>query len=394
MAARAGMMRRQLCTAAAAMGAGRQNWFTPAAQWPSRSSLAIDPAKRSAWLQAWQQNILAAARARYCDSAMGEEIGWLISPVLEGFFHGYLATRDTRWIDRLVDWTDAWIRRGVVEPDGYAGWPKVGGAGADVDNLGSFYVDSLLGEALVLRPAVRAAAAILHDPALSRSHGDKAQSYLRLSRAMFDKWERRGAWRRTEGGMISVVLPFGIDPATGRWTDGFRDRENPHAGFSHPDNKANLVALWLLAMAGATGEDVYRDRAEAWFRVMKARLQPLTDGSYKIWNYWEPAGPWDFGAFGTPKHWIGVHPNAGYYEFDVRAMVLAYEHGIVFTAEDLGRLIRSAIATARTWPALAPYDSTIRARFERDLKPDGWQAVWLVPWYLGLEHLWSEHPAP
>jgi hypothetical protein len=47
------------------------------------------------------------------------------------------------------------------------------------------------------------------------------------------------------------------------------------------------------------------------------------------WNYWEPAGPWDYRADGrTTKHWVGVHPNGGYYEDDTQGIVDAYEHGL------------------------------------------------------------------
>jgi hypothetical protein len=355
---------------------------SPAAPGPA---FAIDPGKREAWQERWQQNILTEAHSRYCDTAMGEEIGWLISPLLQGFSYGYAATGDTRWIDLLDDWTDAWIRRGVAEPDGYVGWPKLGAAGTDVDNLNSFYADSLLGEAMVLRPVVLASAAVLQDPALAGRYGQKARGYLDLARRTFEKWDKRGAWRDAGDGTISVVLPFGIDARTGGWTDGERTRDDRHVGFSHPGNKANLVALWLLAMADATGDQVYRDRAAAWFRLMKARLRLQADGTYQIWNYWEPAGPWDYGAPGKPKHWVGVHPNAGYYDIDVEAMVAAYEHGLVFTAEDLGRLIATAHATGRPWPALAPYDAAIRARFEQALKPDGWAGLSLVPWYLAKQ---------
>jgi hypothetical protein len=54
------------------------------------------------------------------------------------------------------------------------------------------------------------------------------------------------------------------------------------------------------------------------------------DGTYVIWNYWEPAGAWDYKSDGLPKHWIGVHPNAAYYDIDVEGIVAAYKHGLVF----------------------------------------------------------------
>ena len=385
------MLRRHLLTGAAvaALALGRISGGPAAADTAVARSpaFAIDPGRRAAWLERWRRNILAESRSRYCDSAMGEEIGWLISPLLEGFYYGHVVTGDAGWIERLIDWTDAWLRRGVVEPDGYVGWPKVGAAGTDVDNLDNFYADSLLGEAMVLRPVVLAAAAILKDPALNGRYGQRAGDYLRLARRTAEKWDRRGAWRGAGDGMISVVLPYGIDPASGRWTAGERDSNDPRVGFSHPDNKANLVALWLLAMTDATGGPAYRDRAAAWFRLMKSRLHPQADGTYRVWNYWEPAGPWDYRALGIPKHWVGVHPKAGYYEIDVHAMVVGWRHGVVFTAGDIDRLIRTAIATARWWPPLAPYDATIRAHFEQTLNPDGWSGLSLVPWYLAQQQV-------
>ena len=81
------------------------------------------------WLTRWEANILGDARNRYCDKEMGEELGWLVSPFLNGFYYGYLATRNPKWVELLIDWTEACIRRSVQEPDGYIGWPKseVGG---------------------------------------------------------------------------------------------------------------------------------------------------------------------------------------------------------------------------------------------------------------------------
>ena len=73
------------------------------------------------WRGRWEKRILGDARNRYCDKAMGEDIGWLMRPFMDGFYCGYLATGDTRWVDTLVDWADSWIRRGVKGPDGYVG---------------------------------------------------------------------------------------------------------------------------------------------------------------------------------------------------------------------------------------------------------------------------------
>ena len=249
-----------------------------------------DP-KFNDWLSRWSKNITNDSRNRYCDKAMGEDIGWLMTPFMDGYFYGYMATKDTKWIDMLVDWTDSWVKRGVKEPDDYIGWPKPEAAGTKVDNLDSFNADSMLGEAMVLRPVVLMAGEILKDPALKEKYGDKAKSYIKLSEQIYEKWNERGGWRDTkDGGGISLVLPYGIDPKTDKWTEGYATRKGSDQGFSHPNNKANHVARWLLAMADVTGKPVYKERAEKWFRLMKSRMKLKADDTYEIWNYWQPAG--------------------------------------------------------------------------------------------------------
>ena len=357
----------------------------PAAVQQTAAPARMDEAKVKDWLARWDKGLVGDAGNRYCDKSLGEEVGWEMTPFMDGFYYGYMATHDTKWIDRLADWADSWIKRAVKEPDGVPGWPKAGAAGTDVDQLNQYNADSLLGEAMVLRPLVLMAAEIAKSPALQEKYGARFQGYLKLSGQIFDKWDARGAWRETKGGgAITVVLPFGIGP-DGKWTAGYETRNAPGQGFSHPDNKANLVARWLLAMSDATHKPVYKDRAEKWFKLMKSRMQLKADGTFDIWNYWQPAGPWDFKPDGQPKHWIGVHPNAGYYETDLWGMVDAYEHGLVFTKADLDHLVATGLTAKRYWEALAPYSREIQSKFEETTKPDSWGGHAAAAWYLMLQ---------
>jgi hypothetical protein len=228
------------------------------------------------------------------------------------------------------------------------------------------------------------------NPALKEKYSAKGESYLKLAEQTSEKWVKRGGWRETkDGGMISVTLPYGLAKDNAKWID-FDTRNDPGHGFSHPDNKANLVARWMLAMWDVTGKPEYRDRAEKWFRLQKSRLALKSDGTYEIWNYWQPAGPWDYKADGkTPKHWVGVHPNGGYYQVDTAGMVDAYEHGLVFTKADIDRLIDTAkntkVQVLRMWSALAPYDVDIQKHFEATEKPDSWGGLAATPYYLMLQ---------
>jgi hypothetical protein len=206
-----------------------------------------------------------------------------------------------------------------------------------------------------------------------------------------------------------VAPDFGIDAKTGGWTDGYARRKTD--GFSNPDNKQNHIARWLLAMHDVTGKPVYRERASQWFHVMKSRLKKRDEGRYFVWNYWEPAGPWDYKADGSPRHWVGVHPNGGYYGIDVEGMTAAFEHGMVFTREDMRRLIatnrdfmwnrqmhgakfqridggepdkRWKDSPGALWTALVPYDETLREIFLANHNPASWSGLAVTPWYLSL----------
>ena len=114
-----------------------------------------------------------------------------------------------------VDWADSLIKRAVIEPDGYLGWPgqwgrtKIINAGSGVDNLNEYNTDSFISDAMVFRPIVLLAREMATNPALKEKYGAKGESYLKLAGQLYEKWVERGGWREIEdGGMISVVLPY------------------------------------------------------------------------------------------------------------------------------------------------------------------------------------------
>ena len=370
----------------------------------SKASSFKDTAPGKDWLARWETNITGDARNRYCDKEMGEELGWMVSPFLDGFYYGYLTTRDPKWVEMLVDWADSCIRRGANEPDGFMGWPKGDGGGGESKE---YSADSLLGEAMMLRPIVLMAASIRQNPALNDKYGGKARSYIELAEKIFEKWDSRDCWREVKDGGVWVVPAFGVDRQTGKWSAGYADRKT--TGFTNPDNKENHIARWMVAMHDVTKKPVYRERAEKWFRVMKSRMKARADAKYYVWNYWEPAGPWDYKADGDTKHWVGVHPNGGYYNIDVEGIVCAYEHGLVFAKEDIARLIATnrdfmwnrKIEDAKfqrldgeqsdprwknspgvLWEALVPYDDTLRNIFVANNNPSGWGGLSATPRFL------------
>ena len=55
----------------------------------AKAGITMDAALAKDWLARWEKSIVSDARNRYCDREMGEEIGWLVSPFLNGFYGGY-----------------------------------------------------------------------------------------------------------------------------------------------------------------------------------------------------------------------------------------------------------------------------------------------------------------
>ncbi len=374
-----------------------------------------NPVLEQELLASWKKNILQGAKNRHCDKAMGEELGWLVSPFLEGFFYGYQATQDTMWLDLLIDWSDSIIKRGVPEPDGFMGWPKVGATGSKLTK--QLYTDSELGEAMVFRPIVLASTEILKKSELKEKYGGKASEYIKLSEQIFLKWEQRGGWREVSGGGVTVTPPFGIDQDTGKWSSEYEQKDVD--GFSHPANKQNMIACWYIALFDATQKPIYKDHAEKWWRLMRSRMR-VRDEKFFVWDYWNPAGPWDYKNASSPKHWVGIHPNGQYYSLDVEGIVTAYEHGLVFTKEDLDRLIATnrdfmwnqklegasfqridgGLSDPRwlktpgvIWMWLTPYDATLREVFIKNHDPASWIGLSATPQFLARDKIYQqEHP--
>jgi hypothetical protein len=364
----------------------------------------MDPNKLKSWYTAWSTNVIGEYSGyRTCDWAVGEDIAWIISPLMTAFDNGYTATGDANWVKREMNWADSLLKRALTEPDGYKGWPAYAAAGTDVDQLNSYYADSMLGDAMCMKPIVEIAGKILSTPALDAKYDANAKNYIAIATQMYSKWVSRGGFRNTTGGgAIDVVQPWGyVDPnrpALG-WTSKYALRNDPNWGFSHPDNKNNEVAMWLLTMYDVTKDANYKTQASKWYTLQKSRMAKDYDGSYKIWDYWDPAGKWDYDPNnGATKHWQGVHPNPGYYVMDTSSIVDAYEHGIVFTKADIDALVKTnlkmiAADANRYWPALAPYNTTIQADLEAKCDPTSWGGYTEASWYMDIQVQYAPEPA-
>jgi hypothetical protein len=113
-------------------------------------------------------------------------------------------------------------------------------------------------------------------------------------------------------------------------------REGPGAneGFLHslylkkhlPLNMQNALARAWLAVDDATHTPKYRERVTRLAQFLKNRLRPMDDGSY-VWAYWPPL-----------EGKVETFEDISHAAINVDFMVLCYEHGIVFTRDDMARL--------------------------------------------------------
>src|ERR1035437_5677694 len=81
---------------------------------PPMTLTKMDDATQKDWLARWDKQISGESKGyRTCDRAVGEDIAWTMVPMMDGFYNGYMATGNTKYVDMLVDWTDSLLKRAV-----------------------------------------------------------------------------------------------------------------------------------------------------------------------------------------------------------------------------------------------------------------------------------------
>lgn len=324
------------------------------------------------------------------ENAKGEAFCWHARSGMDQFVDNYNLTKNTAWLDAGVRYYDFLISKMEAGPDGYKGW--VGPYMYDKN----YWVDSHVGDAILLNGILDFAVLVWEDEALKSKYSEKAQAYTGIAKKhLIEKNDKRGTWR--EDGPIGGYVSYEKYMEPGNLNEWKYGSEVIKSGMSHPFNKQADMGQVCLRIYRITGEKFYRDRAEKIFLRMKRQLQ-LTDNHYE-WNYWEPFGPWDINLEKKEtRHWVGINPSAGYQAREVAQMVDAYHTGIVFDETDIKRLINTHLEvmwnkdkenprftnsyiahgadkptekpTGTLWTSLLDFDQRIRdlyaARFDED----------------------------
>jgi hypothetical protein len=263
----------------------------------------------------------------------GEQFCWVAHYYQPTFLRAFQAWKDVAWLDWAVCYDDFLAAKMQTGPDGYRGW--IGPYEYD----GTVWCDVHVGDALLAGGMLELAEIVLKDDGLRRKYGDAARRYVELARKdVIEKWDRRGTWE--EDGAVGAYRSWNHYGAPGELRDWRARDEVAGSSLALPFNKQNEMALVALRLYRITGEEQYRTRAEKIFAYAKSRFQYF-DQHY-VWNYWEPFGARDVDvAAHKTRHWVNVHPYRDYQQREVEQMVEAYRSGIVFTREDMERMVNT-----------------------------------------------------
>lgn len=266
-----------------------------------------------------------------------EMLAWIEFPALDCLLDAAELTGDTAHLDLFLAAfakVEALLEKG---DDGFLGWwgkpikPRLDPARPDlrIDELQmNFRAIGILARWVEL--AQRA-------PAYAEAHAADRARYLALMRDhLYPKWDARGFFADLgDGGGVYRGLDYPLCTATA-----------PGATLSH--EKLSLAVEGLLRLHRIAPDGPYLRRAVQIGARFK-RILSLKDGHYE-WMSWEPAGAWDVHPTKEDAYrigWIAPDPKGEWYAAALSIAIRLYQHGLVFTNEDLARFI--ATQKTRCW---------------------------------------------
>jgi hypothetical protein len=312
-------------------------------------------------------------------NSTGEQFAWHANFRARYFVDAYLAYEDPAWLEAAEHYFDFVIERGVsVDPDGYRG--VIGaliGESLDDPTVNLLY-DALVGDALIGSHIVRFAEVVKSRPALHSRFLATADRYIELATEMvWLKWNARGTYYRDALGYGSYhTHPFAISRADrSMWVP------QPQRKISENLNKHYEAGVTLLRLYRITGNVEYRDRVLELFGRAKAMFRLFPAQDRVVWNFWMPHGPWDMMG-SVPVSWVGVHAIRPFYQdIESRIFLEVYNSGLVFTEEDMRRIVNTNLwmmdngfaaadgssSAGQLWSALAQLEPLIRQAYADSL---------------------------
>jgi hypothetical protein len=246
----------------------------------------------------------------------GRNIAWTQSPAIRSYGEIYLATRDTRWLDKMALWLDdVESRRNDETCNGILrkGWKDTG------DNV--YYP---VHQGRVLTAFLEFARIVGDNPALQPIYQAAADRYLALAEEVVASYD--DLYRTTSAGGTTVgYYRYGESPCdqSASWQVG-------------PHNQSLAMGMALVLLHGLTGSAQYKTMAAELAAGLEHDLTHVS-GHYE-WPYWPSFS----------EAFVGGNTKAednGHAGIDVEFAVLAHEHGIGgFNTTDMDRLAKTMTA--------------------------------------------------
>ena len=284
--------------------------------WVTRVALCVAVADRAtladsnrvALVERFDQIIIPAVEKAIRQPAtdQGDELAWGESYQLAALVEMLDATRDPKYAPLIVKLSD-WIAKSRDDRQGLRDEVRsrvVTAWSSTHYSKGTRYAWAVH-SGMIAAPMARFAAVVRDEPGLAARWGKEADRLLKLAEEAVSTHD--GEYREGPGADEGYVYC-------------------PYLKKHLPLNMQNALARAWLAMDDATKAPKHRERVTRLARFLKHRLRLMDDGSYG-WAYWPPLD-------GAAESFEDISHAA----INVDFMILCFEHGLVFTREDLARL--------------------------------------------------------
>ncbi len=371
-------------------------------------ALAVDPAPLEKASPEDQQNFAKIKDAILKEAAQppmilaenSEVYFWLMNVRMEPLLDAYHYSHDPAFLEAYVPIQQQALSQRYIHPtmpewDGWFNYKTEAtttGGQAELDHESLIYYV----------PVLKFIQEVHGDPALKDKYGKIADDWLADVQRSLWAWDKRGCWHDLgdKGGWYTFPTQY-PDPKTGE----LLQLTGKDQGATFPYNKVHAFDRALTLAYQITGDDAYRQRMEKTAAYFKSHWR--IDDKHVEWNYRDPNFPGDYvsGVIGQGPTRVGafVHPHPSYYILDSGDIVLLYDQGIVFTKDDINKLLQTNLefmfmgdeknpkfkmingaytaagkyGKGTLWPALAHFSDKVRQlwKTELDNTPNGWAST-------------------